>query len=154
MDDGNGDKRGPQGQFLPLQKIIDEATKREAREASTRSRARETETRAKLIAAERLVSGTSIKDIAESYGIGRASVLKALTIAERAGFYEAIEEILLSRLLPKALAVYELHLDRGNLDAARDVVYGIGALKKNPAVEVTVGNDALAEFRPTRALKQ
>ena len=147
MANNDNGEQGPKAAPLPFQRLISEAAKTEEREARAKTRAKEAEAKAKLIAAERLISGASIAELARSYGIGTARVKRALSLAERSGFYEAIDEILLSRLLPKALAVYELHLDRGSLDAARDVAFGIGALKKNPSVEVSVGADPLAAFR-------
>lgn len=152
MADGSGSApKPPKGGFLPLAKLITDEAKTEAKEAHSRQRSKEAEARAKLIAAERLTSGASIAELARSYGVGTARIKKALTLAERAGFYEAVEEIIFTRLLPKSLAVYELQLDRGNADVARDVLFGTGALKKNPAVEVNVGADPLAEFRTAKA---
>lgn len=139
-----------EGGFQPLQQIVMETAKSEVKLSLAKQKAKEEEARAKLIAADRLVSGASIKALAESYGIGQARVRKALSLAEMAGFYDDIEQVILSRLLPKALAVYEMHLDRGSLDAARDVAYGIGALKKNPSVEVSVAADPLAEFMASK----
>lgn len=124
------------------------------RKSGAATRAREKEARAKLIATDRLVSGATIAELAQSYGVGAGTVRSALNLAERAGFYEAVEKALLERLLPKALAVYETHLDRGSLDAARDIAYGVGALKKNPAVEVSVGTSSADDINAYRVARE
>lgn len=138
----------------PLQALVGETARKSAGRSSALRR--NEEARAKLIAAERVISGASIAKLAESYGIGTKGVKNALSLAERAGFYEQIEEAILSRLLPKALAVYEAHLDRGSLDAARDVAFGIGALKKNPTVEVQVGGgiETVDDYRRARKVSE
>lgn len=135
-----------EGGFLPIQKLVQSEASRPA--------IREEETRARLIAADRLITGASLQEIARSYGIGTTRVKRALSHAERIGFYEDVEAAILERLVPKALAVYEAHLDRGSLDAARDVAYGVGVLRKNPEVSVNVGaSDSLESYRLLREIK-
>jgi len=135
--------------FRPLAQLIKEDVKVANLRDATKGK--EQEARARLIAADRLISGSSVADLAKSYGIGHKGVINALSLAERTGFYEDVEAIIASRLVSKAIAVYEMHLDRGSLEAARDVAFGVGALRKNADIAVNVNKgDDINNYRVQR----
>lgn len=108
--------------------------------------------RGALMAIEQAL-GVPVKDIAERYQVSAGTVRRALDSAEAEGLVEHFKSLVFERLIGKALAVYEAHLDMGNLDAARDVAFGLGVLLKDPSK----GKDApkpietLAAYRAERA---
>lgn len=92
--------------------------------------------------------GMSIKEIAETFEVSPARVKQALNEVEEQGFVEHYRRAAFDRLAPKVLAVYEAHLEQGNLQAARDLAQGLGILqtaapKKTQEKAITT----LAEWR-------
>lgn len=107
--------------------------------------------RGALMAVERAL-GKPIREIAKEYNCTQASVKRYLDHATESGFLEHFRALIYERMMGKALAVYEANLDLGNLDAARDIVFGLGALRKNgesPDRPVKV-IDSLAAYRQER----
>ncbi len=111
--------------------------------------------KAELLAVEKLTSGATIKELAKEYDMSPGSVSKALQLADRNGFYERAEGLILSRLVSPALAVYEDRILRGDLEAARDILFGTGILSKTPKTPDT-GAEALSieAYRIVRAARQ
>lgn len=87
--------------------------------------------RGQLMAADRLLENKSIKELAKDYQISPAAVREGLDLAYIRGFYDQMEQKVLQDLVPVAAAVYRAHLERGNLDAARDLLFGTGVLRKD-----------------------
>jgi DNA-binding Lrp family transcriptional regulator len=90
------------------------------------------ELRAALMAIEAAV-GKSVKDIAAKYQVSTLTVRRDLSLAAESGFIDHYKALAHEGLVPTSLAVYEAHLQMGNLDAARDILYGLGVLQKAPA---------------------
>lgn len=109
-------------------KKVPEATKRRIK--SVRD-TQEAELRGTLMATDRLLENKSIRELAENYKIAPKTVRAELDLAYAKGFRERVEALISERLVPAALAVYEAHLHRGSLEAARDLLFGIGVLKKD-----------------------
>lgn len=111
--------------------------------------------KAELLAVEKLTSGSTIKDLAKQYDMSSGAVSNALALADRNGFYERAEGLILGRLVSPALAVYEDRILRGDLEAARDVLFGMGILSKAPKAGGE-GAEALSieAYRIVRAARQ
>lgn len=75
--------------------------------------------------------GASLKEIASTWGVSTGYVNSRLEEVSNAGFAQAFERALLERMVPQALAVYEAALGAGDLDAARDLLFGLGILRKD-----------------------
>lgn len=111
--------------------------------------------KAELLAVEKLTSGSTIKELAKQYDMSPSAVSTALQLADKNGFYERAEGLILSRLVSPALAVYEDRILRGDLEAARDILFGTGILSKTPKT-VENGAEALSieAYRIVRAARQ
>ena len=109
------------------------------------------EMRGALIAVERAL-GKPLKELAQEYNCTQAAVKRYLDAAQESGFLEHFRALIYERMMGKALAVYEAQLDLGNLEAARDIVFGLGALRKdgNPPGKQEKVIDSLAEYRTQR----
>lgn len=106
---------------------------------------------AALMLTERL-GGKTIGEIQQAFGVSRSTVHRRLNLAEQHGLLETAKAILLERLLPKALAVYDAALDDGEREIARDVIFGLGALRKTATVttvpsSVEDNEETLEDFR-------
>jgi transposase-like protein len=105
--------------------------------------------RAAIFMMER-VAGSTYTDIAKRYNCSLATVAKYLDYARETNLVllEAQRHIGKS-LVPLALAVYELELKAGNLDAARDILYGASILSKTATVrhEPSDAEQTLESFR-------
>lgn len=55
--------------------------------------------------------------------------------------------VVAERLVPKALAVYDQKLAAGDLEAARDILFGAGVLQKQGKLTLQTATDPLAQFR-------
>lgn len=127
------DEGGP-GLFLPLlSEFSNGPTQRGGQKPLTDRKA--AEFRRSLIAIERVL-GRPVKEVAEKYRVRPGEVRKITSDLEKAGFYEAFEGVLLDIFVPKAFAVYEAQLDMGELSAARDILFGLGILRKDPQPKV------------------
>ncbi len=101
--------------------------------------------RAAIMLTQRIL-GHSLKEISEQFRLSTATIKNELHYARQRDLYQIAQSIVAERLVPKALAVYDTHLEEGNLEAARDVAYGAGVLKKegrragdpDPGGEVTL----------------
>jgi DNA-binding Lrp family transcriptional regulator len=113
--------------------------------------AKEKDLRAMAIAADKLTSGKTIAELAAEYRISKASIRDSLTRADQAGFYDAYRGVILEKLMPKALATYEAHLDRGSLEAARDI---LAILSKAPQGAQDVDVTTIEAYRALRIVRQ
>lgn len=111
--------------------------------------------KAELLAVEKLTSGKSIKEIAEQYDMSPGAVSNALSLADKNNFYERAQSLIMSRLVSPSLAVYEDRILRGDLEAARDILFGTGILSKTPKIADS-GAEALSieAYRIVRAARQ
>jgi hypothetical protein len=73
---------------------------------------------------------------------------------ERAGIFTFFEEKILQDLVPKALAVYDRALDRGELHAARDVLHGTNVLRKDHKQPAEAARDAIDSLDGYRKLRE
>jgi DNA-binding Lrp family transcriptional regulator len=142
--------RGPLGLSQRLKDILENVNKPTGN--SVERQARKVEAlRGAMMAVERTL-GTSIKDIAGKYNCSPGAVKRYLDAAEESGLLEHFRALIYERLMGPALAVYEAQLQMGNLEAARDIVFGRGALMKNPpgrgAEQKPI--DTLAAYRAER----
>lgn len=113
--------------------------------------AKEKDLRAMAIAADKLASGKTITELAEAYNMSRQAVRDALQRADQAGFYDEYRKAILVRLVPKALATYEAHLERGSLEAARDILQFLQKATQSPQ-EAAV--DTIEAYRLLRVTRQ
>lgn len=67
------------------------------------------------------IAGASRKDIAASLNVSIDTIKRETHWAKNNNLLEDAEERLLGNLLTKAMNVAEMHLDEGNLDAAKEV---------------------------------
>lgn len=111
--------------------------------------------KAELLAVEKLTSGKTIKDIAKAYDMSPKAVSNALSLADRNGFYDRAQSLIMERLVSPSLAVYEDRILRGDLEAARDILFGTGILSKTPKANDS-GAEALSieAYRIVRAARQ
>ncbi len=95
--------------------------------------------------------GNTRAEIAAMFGVCEATVSSDLKLARSTPVITRAIEILASRCVPKAIETYDVHLDGHDLDAARDVLFGMGILKREAAVAVEFGptiDDIRAELMP------
>ena len=106
--------------------------------------------RANLMAADRVLENKSVTELARTYHLSPERVKEHLAAAHAGGFYQQFEALILDKLVPPAMAVYEAHLTRGSLEAARDVLFGMGILRKNPKETEHPGVETIEAYRMTR----
>lgn len=106
------------------------------------------DSRATVFALER-VAGKTINEIAETYNCHPSTVFKYQVRArERGLIINYARTMIEDKLLPLTLAVYENHLTAGNLEAAQDILYGLGILQRNSVIKhETDAEDTLEAFR-------
>jgi len=110
--------------------------------------------KAELLAVEKLTSGSTIKELAEQYDMSPKAVSTALSLADRNGFYDRAQSLIMSRLVSPSLAVYEERILRGDLEAARDILFGTGILSKTPKVAESGEALSIEAYRIVRAARQ
>lgn len=107
---------------------------------------REREVRAELVMAKRLAR-IPIEQVLDDLGISRATYYRALSEARKKELYSGARDFLIQDLLPRALRVYANALDRDDptsLDAARDILNGLGILGKHVTVAPGEGVEELS----------
>ncbi|MFZ9527873.1 MAG: hypothetical protein ACO27L_08070 [Schleiferiaceae bacterium] len=107
--------------------------------------------RASMMAMDRVAENKSIAELARTYHMTPAKVKDHLALANASGFYQQFESLLLEKLVPPSLAVYEAHLERGSLEAARDILFGMGILRKTPKETEQSGVETIEAYRIVRA---
>jgi DNA-binding Lrp family transcriptional regulator len=103
------------------------------------------------------LGGKTIHELAESYNLSNSQVQNRLNQADQLGMTEKFRELLLCRLVPPALAVYEARILGGDLDAARDMLFGLGVLTKSGAqttVRVIPGEGAITDIKQYRQYRK
>ena len=120
------------------------------------SRPDEQQTQATLMLADRL-SGASVKTLQTRYSCSRRTVLRRLALARGSGLVEDAKAHIVETLVPKALHVFSQALEAGDVSVATDVLFGTGALLKNPqplsttTEETTDEIDTIEAYRAERA---
>jgi hypothetical protein len=120
------------------------------------------ETRNRLMKTDQ-VMGMPLAEIAKKYRVTMPELRKGLSDAQKAGVLQAIEEGIFTDIMPKALAVLESHLDRGESLKAVEIAMALfGVLKSSvakktfevsmPADNRAVGIIALDEIRQERTI--
>lgn len=96
--------------------------------------------------------GASTEQIARKYRLTTETTDKYLKEAAEYHFVEAFQGAIASQLGPLALAVYEQHLLGGNLEAARDILFGLGILGAEKNASSTEGVESITLYRLERKL--
>lgn len=112
---------------------------------------KERQTRAEMVLA-RKITGQSVQAVMEEFNISRATAYRALSQARREGMYEQAKDWVLTRLLPKALAVYDTALDNMDVEVARDVLQGLGITGRHVTI-VTPQVNPVEDFDAWRLKK-
>ncbi len=107
----------------------------------------------KVLAADHMIKGSTIKQLAEKYDKQIWEVERLLTDAQRTGVYERIADLILKDLIPDSLAALKLAVANGDTDVALRILEGKGVLSRGGKVEVTV-NDPLADYRKEKEFDQ
>lgn len=92
------------------------------------------------------VEGKSFKEIGRIFEVSDHTAKKWVDKARQDQRLRIGQGIVSERLVPQALAVYEQRLQAGDLEAARDILFGSGILLKNQKVTIQAG-DPLQAFR-------
>lgn len=104
----------------------------------------------------RVILGKSQEEIAEEFRLTIGQVKAKLREARKdGGARDAAELLVLNRLLPKAVAVFDAALNgeemaKGTIEVAKDVLFGSGTLKKKDEVNVTHTMSPLDAYRQER----
>lgn len=105
----------------------------------------------------RVILGKSRAEIAEEFRITQTEVSKRLKEARQdGGARDLAENLVLTRLLPKAMAVFDAALEgeedipKFTIEVAKDVLFGSGVLKKKDEVAVTHNVSPLEAYRKER----
>ena len=121
--------------------------------------------KAQLSKEERAVQGTAMMvsrlaesrthaEIAMLFGASTATVKKRLAEARAGTLAMLAQEVIADRMMHKALAVLEDELDKGNYEAAKDVLFGSQVLQKGGKAvieHVTSNSPTLDSIRKERA---
>lgn len=106
----------------------------------------EKEVRNEALLAHRAM-GRSIREIAKLFEVSHGTAHRWVKEAQQTEQLKKAKGIVGERLIPKALAVYDQKLEEGDLEAARDILFGVGVLSKQQKIEVTREMDPLEAFR-------
>lgn len=98
-------------------------------------------------ALELKILGKSFREIGRLFNVSGQTAKKWVKAAQEGEQLKRAQGIVGMRLVPKALAVYDQQLERGDLEAARDILFGAGILSKSQKVTVTQELDPLEAFR-------
>ena len=111
-----------------------------------------TQMRTALVALD-AAAGSKVAEIAREYNIPESRVKQMLSLAEQEGFIEHFRRVGYEKLMGKVWAVYDLHLQAGNLQAARDLAYGLRILEQDKAGKDLKGQavQTLDQWREKRA---
>lgn len=92
------------------------------------------------------LDGKSFREIGRIFDITDHTAKKWVDKARQEQRLVIGQGIVTERLVPKALAVYDKRLSAGDLEAARDILFGAGVLSKQQKVTLQAV-DPLAQFR-------
>lgn len=104
---------------------------------------------AAMIAVDRAL-GATVTQLAKKYTLSPDVIRARLSLAEELDVFRGWRSVAAEALIPKTLAVYETALDNGSLEAARDILFGLGILNKNATLTVQPGEETLESWRATR----
>jgi hypothetical protein len=97
------------------------------------------------------IAGMNNREIAKELGVGLAVVERRLTLAAKEHLLEDATDRVVKELLPLAHLAYLKALQEGDLEAARDVMFGSGILSKNNKPQIAPqGEMTLALWREGR----
>lgn len=102
----------------------------------------------------RISDSKSYAELARMFGVSSETVQKRLRMARAAEFTGLAQEIIMERMLPKALAVLDQELESGNYEAAKDLLFGSQVYQKGgkAVVEhITSNSPTLESIRRERA---
>lgn len=102
----------------------------------------------------RIAHTASLAEIAAQFNVSTATVKKRLAEARQSEFAALAQEIVMERMLPKALSVIEMELDKGNYDAAKDLLQGMQVYQKGGKAtieHITSNSPTLDQIRAERA---
>lgn len=100
---------------------------------------------AKIMLAKRL-SGSSLSEIAEQFQVSPQTINRRIKLAMREGLLDEATDTVIDDLVPKALAVFRAALLEGDVDCARDILFGTGILSKTPKPAQTTTVTATTEL--------
>ena len=86
---------------------------------------------ARLMTTKRIM-GKSVAQIAAEFEMSHDTVQRRLAWAKRHGMVEDALDTVLDHLVPEAVKTYLAAIQSGDIDAARDVMFGTGVLQKAP----------------------
>jgi len=98
--------------------------------------------RASMMLTQKLL-GKSLTEIGEMFSLRPKVVQNELERARKLNLYTAAANVIDERLVPKALAVYDTHLGENDLDAARDIAFGTGILRKDAKSPLDAGGSEI-----------
>lgn len=82
------------------------------------------------------VKGKTIREIATSYDCHPNTVMNYINRARSGGLIvDYARSMITEKLLPLTLAVYEQQLEAGNLEAAQDLIHGLGILQRTSSIK-------------------
>ena len=96
--------------------------------------------------------GASTQEIAAKYRLQVGTVQDYLQQASEFRFVEAYIASISEKLAPLAMAVYEQHLLAGNLEAARDILFGLGVLGSERESAASKDVESITLYRLERKL--
>lgn len=96
--------------------------------------------------------GASTQEIAAKYRLQVGTVQDYLQQASEFRFVEAYIASISEKLAPLAMAVYEQHLLSGNLEAARDILFGLGVLGSERESAASKDVESITLYRLERKL--
>ncbi len=121
-----------------------------AREAAAAAR-KEKKTAIEMVQAgmmlQQRIVNTPYDQIAELFNLSAAQVKRQISWAQDQGVLTQAQSVIQQKLIPRAVGVYMEHLEKGDMEAARDVLYGMGVLSKSTTVKVGKSDDELEAFR-------
>lgn len=109
--------------------------------------------RGTLMAMER-ASGATLGELASKYQVNYRTVVKQIDLAQQAGLFDHYRQGILNHLIPKAIALYEMRLDAGDLEAAKEVLFGIGLLQKDAKPPSVSSGDQIESLEVYRLRRQ
>lgn len=95
----------------------------------------------------KVVGGASYREIARMFEISDHTAKNWVKKARQNERMAMARGIISERLVPMAIAVYEERLNAGDIEAARDVLFGTNILQRNAKVSVEAVQDPLQRFR-------
>jgi hypothetical protein len=120
--------------------------------AKLKKEEKDLQTQAMVVA--RVSESKTYEQLALMFGVSRETVKKRLADARAQQFAALSQEIIAERMLPKALTVLEQELEKGNYEAAKDLLFGLQVYQKGGKAvieHVTSNSPTLESIRRERA---